>query len=114
MTRPDADPTFRGYLTKFEMEKVFEAGRMRLDLTLVLAEAWEEGAPQTAIQFTGVQDVRFGDQHEGINFGSQLFLKVSDVSAQQWEGIRYRVANLEQDLRLAFYCRGFEKVHRNA
>ena len=114
MINPDVDAVFRGFLTKFEIEKVFESGLMRLDLTLILAEAWEEGAPQTWIQFAGVQDVRFGDQHDGINFGSQLLLNIADVSGQQWEGIRYRVANLEQDLRLTFYCRSFEKVRRHA
>ena len=99
----------RGYVTRFEIRKVFEAAEaVRFDAEIVLAQEWREASPTTKVQLIDVRDVRYGDPHEGINFGVDLYLSISNVSAAQWDGIRYKVTNVEQGCTLSLYCRDFE------
>jgi hypothetical protein len=56
------------------------------------------------LTFTGLTGLRL----EKLGPGSSCLLTVMSVAQDQWEGIRYRVFNMEQDLTLSFYCADFE------
>ena len=57
-----------------------------------------------SLTFTGLKELRLAD----LSPGSSCLLRISSVTPDQWEGIRYRVSNGEQDLALAFYCADFD------
>jgi hypothetical protein len=62
-------------------------------------------AEQTVLlRFRGLQQLRLAD----LGPGSLCLLTILSVAQDQWEGIRYRVFNGEQDLTLSFYCADFE------
>ena len=62
-----------------------------------------QGEQIISLTFTGLRQLRLAD------IGPRTcVLKVLSVVQDQWEGIRYRVFNMEQDLTLAFYCADFE------
>ena len=63
-----------------------------------------EGERIVALTFTGLKELRLAD----LGPGKSSLLRISSVAQDQWEGIRYRVSNMEQDLTLAFYCADFE------
>src|SRR5262249_32578497 len=63
-----------------------------------------KGAQVVSLTFTGLKELHLAD----LGPGSSCLLRVSSVVQDQWEGIRYRVSNGEQDLTLAFYCADFE------
>jgi hypothetical protein len=63
-----------------------------------------KGEQTVSLTFTGLRQLRLADLHPG----SHCLLKVLSVDQDQWEGIRYRAFNIEQDLTLAFYCADFE------
>ena len=63
-----------------------------------------KGEQTVSLRFTGLQQLRL----ENLGPGSSCLLTILSVVQDQWEGIRYRVFNGEQDLRLAFYCGDFE------
>src|SRR5581483_6014717 len=63
-----------------------------------------KGEQVISLIFTGVKDLRLAD----LGPGRSCLLRISSVVQDQWEGIRYRVSNGEQDLTLAFYCADFE------
>ena len=63
-----------------------------------------KGERTISITFTGLQALRLAD----LVPGSSCLLRISSVAQEQWEGIRYRVSNGEQDLTLAFCCADFE------
>lgn len=56
-----------------------------------------------SVTFIGVRELRLADIDP-----NPCVLKILSVSQDQWEGIRYRVFNMEQNLTLAFYCADFE------
>jgi hypothetical protein len=62
------------------------------------------GEQTVSLRFTGLQQLRL----ENLGPGSSCLLTILSVAQDQWEGIRYRVFNGEQDLTLAFYCADFE------
>jgi hypothetical protein len=64
----------------------------------------QKGEQTVAITFIGLRQLRIADLHPG----SHCLLDVLSVASDQWEGIRYRGFNIEQDLTLAFYCADFE------
>lgn len=57
--------------------------------------------------FAGARNVRYGDARDGIDFGDHLLLTVDDVASSGWEGIRFRVHNVEGGA-LSLYCKDFE------
>jgi hypothetical protein len=62
-------------------------------------------AEQTVLlRFRGLQQLRLAD----LGPGSLCLPTILSVAQDQWEGIRYRVFNGEQDLTLSFYCADFE------
>ena len=64
----------------------------------------QKGEQTVTLRFTGLQELRLAD----LGPGSSCFLKILPVVQDQWEGIRYRVFNEEQNPTLAFYCTDFE------
>lgn len=109
MAHEHSYPAILGYVTRFEIRKVFEApDAARFDVEIVLAPEWRESSPTTKVQFIDVRDVRYGGPHEGIALGNYLCLSISNVSAAQWDGIRYEVTNVEHGCALSLYCRAFE------
>lgn len=100
--------TTPGYLTRFEIRKVFDhAGEGRFDVEIALARDWQGPSPTTTLRLTDVHDVRFGDPEDGTALGLVLCLRITDVSAAQWENVRYKVANIEPGFPLSIYCRAF-------
>lgn len=75
-------------------------GRSGQSLTLELLKREQV----VSLTFTGLKELRLAD----LGPGSSCLLRISSVAQDQWEGIRYRVSNIEQDLTLAFYCADFE------
>ena len=69
-------------------------------LTLELVK----GEQTVVLRFTGLQQLRLA----GLSLRSSCLLTIVSVAQDQWEGIRYRVFNQEQDLTLAFYCADFD------
>jgi hypothetical protein len=63
-----------------------------------------KGEQTVSLTFTGLRELRLAD----LSPGKSCLLTISSVAQDQWEGIRYRVFNMEQDLTLAFYCADFE------
>jgi hypothetical protein len=63
-----------------------------------------KGEQTVSLTFTGLRQLRLAD----LGPGSSCLLNISLVIQDQWEGVRYRVFNEEQDLTLAFYCSDFE------
>jgi len=63
-----------------------------------------QGEQTVSLRFSGLQQLRLAD----LGPGSLCSLRILSVAQDQWEGIRYRVFNGEQDLTRAFYCADFE------
>jgi hypothetical protein len=63
-----------------------------------------KGEQAVSLRFTGLQQLRLAD----LRPGGLCLLTILSVAQDQWEGIRYRVFNGEQDLTLSFYCADFE------
>lgn len=63
-----------------------------------------KGEQTVSLTFTGLRELRLAD----LRPGQTCLLNISSVAQDQWEGIRYRVFNGEQDLTLSFYCADFE------
>ena len=76
------------------------ASRPGQSLTLELLK----GEQTVSLTFTGLCELRLAD----LGPSSLCVLRVLSVVQDQWEGIRYRVLNMEQHLTLAFYCADFE------
>jgi hypothetical protein len=55
------------------------------------------------LAFAGVRDLRIADLRPGV----KCQLEILRIDAQQLEGLRYQVHNLEQDFTLSFYCSEF-------
>ena len=71
-------------------------------------ELLRDGQSKTVVlAFSGLRQFRLAD----LQPGGLCCLQISSVAADQMEGIRYRVANGEQDLTLSFYCADFEVSH---
>lgn len=63
-----------------------------------------QGEQIVSLTFTGLRQLCLAD----IGPSGPCVLKVLSVVQDQWEGIRYRVFNMEQYPTLAFYCADFE------
>lgn len=63
-----------------------------------------KGERTVSLTFTGLRELRIAD----LGPSSSCLLRISSVAQDQWEGIRYRVSNGEQDFTLTFYCADFE------
>jgi hypothetical protein len=99
----------RGYLTNLSIEKIFDDGLFsRFDLKLALAENWKFEGDFTWLRFIDAHDIRIGNDREGMHLGAQLLLVVSNISPWDWDGLRFKVVNDEQELPLSLYCRAYE------
>jgi hypothetical protein len=76
------------------------SSQMSQSLTLELLK----GEQTVSLKFTGLRQLRLAN----LGPGSSCLLNISSVAQDQWEGVRYRVFNGEQDLTLAFYCADFD------
>jgi hypothetical protein len=63
-----------------------------------------KGEQTVSLEFTGLRQLRLAN----LGRGSSCLLNISSVAQDQWEEVRYRVFNGEQDLTLAFYCTDFD------
>jgi len=64
----------------------------------------EDLSGTTIIEFRGVQDLHIANVHPG----SRCSIEIISITSDQLEDLRYRVNNIELDLKLNFYCRSFE------
>src|SRR5262245_45516352 len=97
-----------GYLASLTVKKIFEeCGTASFDVEIELSKKWESQSPNTAVSFFGVRDLRIGDPNEGLPLGALVYLSIWDVSADQWEDVRFRVVNDEMDFALSLFCREF-------
>lgn len=108
LLQPAAVYTRIGSIARFSVTRVFnDEDAPVFDAEIVLADGWIPSAITTTVRFLGIRDLKFGDA-DGIDLGSRLYLSIMDVSSDGWEGIRFRVVNLEQDCLFSLYCRNFE------
>lgn len=108
MQHQSSHRAFQGYMVHFSITKTFDEREFAsFDVEIVLATEWKPSSPAVKLRFAGARDVRYGDAHQGIDFGDHLFLSVDDVANSSWEGIRFRVQNVEGGS-LSLYCRDFE------
>jgi hypothetical protein len=106
----DSDQQYaRGYLAGFTIKKILDGdGRPRFDVEMDLSGTWDAVSSVVKLRFTGVRDVRYGDEKNGLNLGTQLFLRISSIVDAGWESIRYKVSNTEQDCVFSLYCLAVE------
>jgi len=98
-----------GYVVSFTIKKIFEEnGAASFDVEISLADEWQSPSPTTIVRFSDVRELRYGDTQDGIAFGAKLSLSIDDVSANGWEGIRFRAINVEQGCLLSLYSRALE------
>lgn len=64
----------------------------------------EDASESVVLTFFDVRQLRFADLHPG----STCYLEIEPMASAQWEGVSYRVYNIEQDLTLSFYCHDFQ------
>ena len=93
----DPVATFVGSLARLVVET--DADGARLELAV--------GGAQ--LRFEGVVGLVLGDSREPLSVGdrSTVVLEIHAYADAGWEGVRFRVANTEQDLPLVFYCAGW-------
>jgi len=91
-----------GYLSvaALTIRHTFSPRSQSQSLTLELLK----GEQTVSLTFTGLRQLRLAE----LGPGSSCLLKIVSMAQDQWEGIRYRVFNGEQDLTLAFYCVDFD------
>ena len=63
----------------------------------------EDSEPKLLIHFTDVVDYKSANVCSLMGFE----ISITDISDHQWEGIKYRVLEYENEL-LSFYCNSFE------
>ncbi len=61
------------------------------------------------LEFSGLRQLCLADLHPGV----LCHLDIRSVVPDQMEGLCYRVANMEQDLTLSFYCADFKASNRS-
>ncbi|MFO1056165.1 MAG: hypothetical protein U1E53_04280 [Dongiaceae bacterium] len=101
-------PLIKGYVVVFEVTRILDPTDFRLDVRIVLSKDWEPSSSVTTIRLTGVRDLSFGTPISRIDFGALLMISISDVSADQWDRVRFKVENIEDDFPLSLYCRAVE------
>jgi hypothetical protein len=74
----------------------------RQSLTLELAP--DDFSESISLTFADVRQLQIADLHPG----TACYLNIVPMASRQWDGIRYKVHSLEQDLTLSFYCGSFE------
>jgi len=77
-----------------------ESGEFLQSVEVVLGD---EKGHELQLAFAGVRDLRIADLRPGV----KCQLEILRIDAQQLEGLRYQVHNLEQDFTLSFYCSEF-------
>jgi hypothetical protein len=98
----------QGYLVDLSVRRVGDdAGSSRVDVVIVLSQRYEDQSGVMTLHFENVQGLRLGD-HDGINFGSSLYISIEDVSDQQWEGVWFKATNVEHGCPLSLFCRRFQ------
>ncbi|HWX55575.1 MAG TPA: hypothetical protein VN176_13370 [Verrucomicrobiae bacterium] len=80
------------------------------DQAVTLELSPEDASESVVLTFFNVRQLRFADLHPG----STCYLSIEPMGSAQWEGVSYRVHNIEQDLTLSFYCADFEIKRMNA
>src|SRR5690349_17834104 len=96
----------RGYMASFSIRKRLEDGVARFDVELALTPDWQRGATETIVRFSDVRNVIYGNGRDGIDFGAHLCLSIDDISGDGWDGVGFKVHDVEGELSL--YCRNFE------
>jgi hypothetical protein len=89
-----------GYVDRFLLTKRFDDDRVKFDLELVLADQWSEDSAKTIMHFHDVRDLHYGSG-DPISFGDRLALAIVDVSADQWEGVRFTMLKADTHYRSA-------------
>lgn len=91
-------PAQFSYLRRLEFSQS-EAGQ-----TLTIEMEHDTEPSQLVLVFTGVTGLEF------LPHGFQpvpLLLEIGYIGSRQWQNLHYQVSNMEQDVRLRFYCRNF-------
>ena len=74
-------------------------------LTLLLCPSDTSDRRRLLLIFHDVRELSFGP---GVFFPFLSLLEIRSIQDQQWEDLKYRVVNAEQDNDLRFYCHHFD------
>jgi hypothetical protein len=92
----------------FSIRKSLADGIARFDVAIVLTSDWPGISDRTTVRFSDARKVRYGRESDGIDFGAYFRLRVDDVSRDGWEGITFKVHDIESDCNLSLYCGNVE------
>lgn len=78
-----------------------EDGCSEYDLNLVLSDyPYWEGDLKLDIEFKGIRGLKLGD----IENLYRVCINIDNVSSNQWEEVKYRVSEIENDI-FSFWCK---------
>ncbi len=96
------------YIQNFSLtRKIDDEGATPYVLDLALCEFPNYGDTLLHLQFSGVLDIKI-DTLDGLY---NVILSIDDISANQMEGINYRVVDVSGN-NLSFLCREIEIIHK--
>jgi hypothetical protein len=75
----------------------------RPEQSLTLELSREDGKDSIVLSFFNVRQLQLEQLHPGCT----CYLNIDSLASSQWEGVKYRVSNIEQDLTFNFYCAEF-------
>ncbi|WP_438497559.1 hypothetical protein [Paenibacillus sp. IHBB 3054] len=87
------------YLTSFHLTRDTQLNGLKVSMQIILAKSTFEYDEQISISFTGVQDLKLGH----LTGVYPLVFDITDVSKDQLEGIRYKVAECGENI-FSLYC----------
>ena len=94
-------PGIYKFLESFNFSRIISSeGCSKYNVIIVLSNL--EGSQSLHIHFVNTFDTKINCV-EGMH---GLFFEISDITADQWEGGRYRVCELEENA-FSFYCEDF-------
>lgn len=93
------------YLHSYHYSRNFnENGSIEQSFKIILCDyPYYEDDQKLAVTFFDVSELKIGNT--GGILG--LFIEITDISNYQWEGIKYKVKEEEEET-FAFYCKSFE------
>lgn len=93
-------PTEFSSLGRMELQQRLDAGQ---DLTLELYSCHRSASRRLVLVFENVRDLRFSPGTWGT---IPIYLQITSIRRDQWEGANYKVSDYEH-LDFSFYCQAF-------
>ncbi|MGO4347035.1 hypothetical protein AB4Z45_16250 [Paenibacillus sp. MCAF9] len=93
------------YLHSYHYSRNFnENGSIEQSFKIILCDyPYYEDDKKLAITFSNVIDLKIGNTGGIVG----LFIDIADISNYQWEGMKYKVKEEEEET-FTFYCKSFE------